>query len=153
MPKTLKGNKAGIQQTKTIISSWLAAHKLDPQKVCIEYVFDGPQGSPVFGLSEIAWEPYAGTATKHKGEMVARFSASWQSLYASTCNLFGAFVQSADRQTLYGVIDFPGRDSAMMVNEAVSYIREVNVEVWREEGMPYLRHTREGLEVLADSKL
>src|ERR1035441_6513000 len=113
MAKTLKGNKAGIQQAETLISSWLVAHKLAPQKFCIEYVFDGPHGGPVFGLSEITWEPYAGTATKQKGKMVARFSTSWQSLYASTCNLFGAFVQSADRQTLYGVIDFPGRDSAM----------------------------------------
>lgn len=67
MAKTLKGNKAGIQQAEKIVSSWLTAHKLDPQNGCIEYVFDGRHGSPVFGLSQINWEPYVGTATIHKG--------------------------------------------------------------------------------------
>jgi hypothetical protein len=134
------GNPKGLRWANEIVEVWLAQHGLNPRNVRVEFVFGGAgefEGAPGFGLSEVVTD---GSTTK--------FSARIQTVPTANCYLWGAIIRSKSFKTIYGVIDFPVRHGRLMVDEVVSYILEINPDLWRADGLPVLRRTRKGLMVL-----
>lgn len=143
----VKGNERGLIWAEGIVARWLSDRKIHPEEVAVEYIFEEESGAPVYGISQPRYERDAlsAIATKRVGKQVATFSAGWGAVSASRCYLYGALVSSPCLNTIYGVIEFPVRHARVMVDGAVGWIRGINVDVWRKDGMPVLVHTKAGL--------
>lgn len=141
--RKVKGNKRGLKWAEKLVNNWMAERGIDPAAVHVHYAFGEQDGAPVFGLSMIEYDTIM-VGLKRSLE-VARFSARTHAVEAAKCHLFGALIQSPDFKTLYGMVDFPVFFGQEMVDEAVSYLCDMNTEAWREDGMPVLVYTKGGL--------